>query len=68
MEQGKLRYYTIGIENPVINVSEDTASVTYTSVLNASAYGTRGTYRMYNTHLYTGKIKGLGETKSPLFD
>lgn len=52
VEQGKLRYYTIGIENPVIKVEEDIASVTYTSVLNASAYGAAGTYRMYGRHWY----------------
>ena len=47
---GRLRYFTIGMEDPVIEVSGDCASVTYTSVLNAIAYGARGTYRMPGTH------------------
>lgn len=47
-----LDYYTIGIENPVIEVNGDTATVTFTSVLNANAYGARGTYRMKGTHKY----------------
>lgn len=49
---GRLRYFTIGIENPVIKVDRDKAQITYTSVLNANAYGARGTYRMSGTHLY----------------
>ena len=49
---GSLNYYTIGIENPAIEVNGDTATVTFTSVLNANAYGARGTYRMKGTHKY----------------
>ena len=49
---GRLNYFTIGIEKPVIKVVGDTASVTFTSVLNANAYGARGTYRMKGTHHY----------------
>ena len=49
---GRLNYFTIGIEKPVIKVDDDTASVTFTSVLNANAYGARGTYRMKGTHHY----------------
>ena len=49
---GRLRYFTIGIENPVIKVDGSKAQITYTSVLNANAYGARGTYRMSGTHLY----------------
>ena len=52
VESGALRYFTIGIENPVVEVNGDTASVTYTSVLNANAYGARGTYRMAGTHWF----------------
>ena len=47
-----LRYFTIGIENPVIRVNGSKATVTFTSVLNANAYGARGTYRMIGTHHY----------------
>ena len=50
-----LRYFTIGIENPSINVDGDYASIHYTSVLNADAYGARGTYRMEGTHWYEKK-------------
>ena len=49
---GRLRYFTIGIENPEIIVDGDNARITYTSILNANAYGARGTYRMKGTHAY----------------
>ncbi|MBR1384911.1 MAG: nuclear transport factor 2 family protein [Ruminococcus sp.] len=49
---GSLRYFTIGMDSPKVEVSGDTASITYTSVLNANAYGARGTYRMKGTHYY----------------
>lgn len=52
IENGNLVYYTIGMENPVVEVHGNTASVTYTSVLNANAYGARGTYRMAGTHWF----------------
>ena len=47
---GSLRYFTIGMDSPKVEVSGNTASVTYTSVLNANAYGARETYRMKGTH------------------
>lgn len=49
---GSLRYYAIGMEKPVVKVDGDHATVTYTSVLNANAYGARGTFRMKGTHHY----------------
>ena len=49
---GNLRYFTIGIADPVIKVEGEKAQITYTSVLNANAYGARGTYRMKGTHYY----------------
>ena len=49
---GSLYYFTIGIANPVIEVDGDSASITFTSVLNANAYGARGTFRMKGTHHY----------------
>ena len=49
---GRLRYFTIGIENPRISVNNDKAEITFTSVLNANAYGARGTFRMKGTHHY----------------
>ncbi len=49
---GSLNYFTIGIEDPVIKVDGNMAQITYTSVLNANAYGARGTYRMGGTHHY----------------
>lgn len=44
--------FTIGIENPVVNISDNYTSVSYTSVLNANAYGARGTYRIDGIHWY----------------
>ena len=52
IEDGSLRYFTIGMDGPKVGVSGDTASITYTSVLNANAYGASGTYRMKGTHYY----------------
>ncbi len=49
---GSLRYFTIGIADPVIQADGEKGSITYTSVLNADAYGARGTYRMNGTHYY----------------
>ena len=49
---GSLRYFTIGIADPVIQADGEKGSITYTSVLNADAYGARGTYRMKGTHDY----------------
>ncbi len=49
---GNLRYFTIGIADPVIRVNGEEGSITFTSVLNADAYGARGTYRMKGTHYY----------------
>lgn len=49
---GRLNYFTIGIENPVIDVNGDSAAIAFTSVLNANAYGARGTFRMSGTHKY----------------
>ena len=49
---GSLTYYTIGITDPVIKVDGDRAQITYTSVLNADAYGARGTFRMKGMHQY----------------
>lgn len=47
---GRLKYFTIGIENPQISVDNDNAEITFTSVLNANAYGARGTFRMKGIH------------------
>ena len=52
IEKGNLRYFTIGIDSPVVEVDGELASVTFTSVLNANAYGARGTYRMNGTHWF----------------
>ena len=52
IENGSLRYFSIGMENPVVEVDGDLASVAFTSVLNANAYGARGTYRISGTHWF----------------
>ncbi len=49
---GSLRYFTIGISDPVIKTDGDKGSISYTSVLNARAYGARGTFRIKGTHYY----------------
>lgn len=52
IENGSLVYFAIGMENPVVEVNGDLASVTYTSVLDANAYGAEGTYRIGGTHWF----------------
>ncbi|MEQ3170112.1 flavodoxin [Dysosmobacter welbionis] len=52
VENGALNYFTIGIESPVIEVNGNIGSITYTSVLNANAYGAAGVYRISGTHWY----------------
>ena len=52
---GNLQYFTIGIENPVVEVDGNEAFVAYTSVLSADAYGARGTYRMNGVHRYENR-------------
>ena len=52
IESGSLRYFAIGIDRPTVEVDGNTASITYTSVLNANAYGARGTFRMSGTHWF----------------
>ncbi len=52
IESGSLDYFTIGIDTPIVTVDGDAASVKFTSILNADAYGAKGTYRMSGTHYY----------------
>ena len=52
---GSLRYYTIDMEKPVVKVDGGKATVTYTSLLNANAYGARGSFRMKGTHHYENR-------------
>ena len=52
IESGALRYFTIGIDHPTVAVEGNTASISYTSVLNANAYGARGTFHMSGTHWF----------------
>ncbi len=52
IESGRLTYFSIGIDHPVIHVKGDRASVTFTSVLDANAYGAAGVFRMKGTHSY----------------
>lgn len=49
---GSLTYYAIGMENPMVAVDGDMATVTYTAALTANAYGAQGTFRMKGTHYY----------------
>ena len=58
VKSGRLIYYTIGIQKPEIKINGEKATITYTSVLNANAYGARGVYHMKGTHHYE-KINGV---------
>lgn len=66
VKSGNLRYFTIGIENPVVEVEGDLASVQFTSVLNADAYGARGTYRIAGTHWYQRKNGAWTAVNAPI--
>lgn len=57
IKNGTLNYYNIGIENPKIVVRGNEATITYTSVLDANAYGAKGVYRMHGTHKFQ-KVNG----------
>lgn len=52
IKNGALNYYNIEIENPKIVVRGSDAMITYTSVLDANAYGAKGVYRMNGTHRF----------------
>ena len=52
---GSLTYYSIGMADPVIEIDGDHAIITYTSILNANAYGARGTFRMKGSHHYENR-------------
>ncbi len=52
---GRLKYFTIGIEDPKISIRGGKAEITFTSVLNANAYGACGTFRMKDTHHYENR-------------
>lgn len=49
---GALRYYAIAIDRPRIRIDGSLASISYTSVLDASAYGAKGIYRMRASHRF----------------
>lgn len=52
IKEGRLNYYNIGIESPVIKINGNTATIEYTSVLDANAYGAKGVYRMHGKHKF----------------
>lgn len=52
VRNGSLRYYSIGIDHPVVKLDGTTASVTFTAILNANAYGARGSFHMSGTYWY----------------
>lgn len=53
IESGALRYFKIGIDTPIVEVNGDSGTVTFTSVLDANAYGAEGVYRMTGAHKFT---------------
>lgn len=48
----QLDYHAITIANPVIIINNDNASINYTSVLTATAYGINGTFSIQGTHWF----------------
>lgn len=52
IENGSLKYFKIGIDSPVVEADGDSGTVTFTSVLDANAYGAKGVYRMSGTHRF----------------
>ncbi len=52
IQRGSLNYFNVGIENPKIEINGNKAKITYTSILDANAYGAKGKYRMSGTHKF----------------
>lgn len=52
IQDGNLRYFAVDVEDPVVEVEGNLASVTYGSVLHANAYGAQGSYRFGGTHWF----------------
>ncbi len=52
IEDGSLNYYFVELENPEVVVDGDIASVSSTHVLNANAYGAKGSYPMSGTRWF----------------
>ncbi len=52
IEKDRLRYYAIGIEDPVISIDGKDGTIVYTSILDADAYGVRGIFRIKGKHCY----------------
>ena len=52
IENGNLKYFKIGIDSPFAEADGDSGTITYTSVLDANAYGAKGVYRMSGTHRF----------------
>ena len=46
IENETMRYYDIEVVNPVVSVSGNSATLEYTSVLDARIYGSRGTWTL----------------------
>ncbi|MDD6241434.1 MAG: nuclear transport factor 2 family protein [Eubacteriales bacterium] len=50
--EGHLTYHRIGIEDPVIEIEDDKATLTLTVISEETAYGERGTYQEKVLHHY----------------
>lgn len=57
IEDGRLNYTKVEIQNPAIEVDGDMATVNCTTVLTANAYGARGSWPFSGTHSFE-KQKG----------
>lgn len=53
-----MRYYAIEIQNLTINVENDTATVSYLSIIDARIWGSRGTWRMNNSSTLPRTVDG----------
>ena len=58
IEDEQMRYFNIDIENPVVTVNGDTATVSYTSVIHARIYGSEGTWRLNGNPTFE-KVDGV---------
>lgn len=62
-----MRYYAMEIQNLTINVENDTATVSYLSIIDARIWGSRGTWRMNSSLTLTRTADGWiwSNTKRP---
>ncbi len=53
VENGRLNYIAVEIQNPVVTINKNIASVSCTTVLTANAYGAKGAWPFTGRRMFT---------------